>query len=88
MSRIVGVGCPLLLIAFASSCVHSNLDESWGRSHDAQLVWQTADPEAPATREPTEGLDPETAQRVAKRYYEGQEKQVQRETQSVLIGEF
>ncbi len=75
---------PLVL---ATGCLHSNLDESWGKSHEAQIAWQTADPTAPEDHEPTEGLDPETASRVAERYYEGQEQQEQRRLPTVILGE-
>jgi hypothetical protein len=88
MRGIVRLGLTLVAGVLASSCLHSPLDENWGKSYEAQVVWQTADPEAPASREPLEGLDPETGKRVAERYYEGQEKQRQREAPAVTIGEF
>lgn len=88
MSWIARVGLMLAVAAFVGGCLHSRLDENWGRSHEAQVVWQTADPDAPATHEPLEGLDPETGKRVAERYYEGQEEQRQREAPAVVIGEF
>ena len=74
-------------IAFAQGCLQSNLDESWGQSYEAQVTLQTADPAAPATTEPPEGLDPETGKRVAERYYEGQTKQGHREAKTVVIGD-
>jgi len=87
MKRIMRrVGLALVAIAFASGCLHSRLEENWGRSYEAQLVWQSANPDAPVTREPLEGLDPETAMRVARRYYKGQEQQRQREAPAVVLG--
>lgn len=86
MSRIIRVGLASLVILLANGCLHSTMDENWGKSHEAQVVWQTADQSAPATHEPTEGMDPETAQRVAERYYEGQEEQQQRRLPSVILG--
>ena len=87
-SWIVRGAVTLAVVAFAAGCLRSRLDENWGKSYEAQVVWQTADPEAPADHEPPEGLDPETGKRVAERYYEGQEQQRQRQAPSVLIGEF
>jgi hypothetical protein len=80
------VGLTLLLLSPATGCLHSNLEENWGKSYEAQVVWQTQDQTAPADREALEGLDPETAKRVAERYYEGQERQQQRRLPSVVIG--
>ncbi len=78
----------LVLIALGSGCLHSRVDENWGKSYEAQVAWQIANPEAAsASEEPIEGMDPETAKRVAERYYEGQEKQRQRQARSVVIGE-
>jgi hypothetical protein len=77
----------VITAASSSGCLHSNLDENWGESFEAQAVWQRADPDAPATTDPPENLDPETGKRVAERYYRGQEQQRQRQAPSVLIGE-
>lgn len=86
MRRITRAGLALVSIALAGGCLHSRLEENWGKSYEAQLVWQTADPDAPATREALEGLDPETGRRVAERYYKGQERQRQREAPAVVLG--
>jgi hypothetical protein len=75
-------------LAFVSGCLHSRVDENWGHSYEAAIVWQVVDPDAPATTEPPERLDPETGMRVAERYYESQEQQRQREAPPVLIGDF
>ena len=85
--KTLGVVLFLALIALGNGCLHSRLDENWGKSYEAQMAWQTANPEAGSTSEPTEGIDPETAKRVAERYYEGQEKQRQRRSRTVTIGE-
>ncbi len=90
MSWIRRVGLGVALIAFSTlstGCLHSRLDENWGKSYEAQLELQTADPDAPATTEPLESLDPETAKRVAERYYEGQERQRQRQAPTIVITE-
>ena len=79
-----------LAVAVATSalgCIHSNVDENWGKSYEAQIAWQTADPTAPKHYEAAEGLDPETARRVAERYYEGQEQQEQRRLPTVILGD-
>ncbi len=76
------------MIAFGNGCLHSRVDEKWGESFEAQMAWQIANPEAAsASEEPIEGIDPETAKRVAERYYEGQEKQRQRQARSIVIGD-
>ena len=85
MSRIMRVGLGVALIAFSNGCLSSRVDENWGTSYEAQVVSQTADPDAPATTEPLESLDPETGKRVAERYYEGQEKQQQRQAPSLML---
>jgi len=87
MTCILRIGVCAASLVLASGCLHSRVDENWGRSFEAQLVWQTLDPDAPATREPLEGLDAETAHRVVERYYEGQEQQVQRVIPVELIGD-
>lgn len=87
MKSILRVGPFLFMVALAGACMHSRVDENWGRSFEAQLAWQTVDPDAPETREPVEGMDAETAQRVAERYYEGQEQQQQRMVPLTLIGD-
>lgn len=88
MMRVMRVGLGVaVLIALANGCLHSKLDENWGKSFEAQMAWQMANPEAPATTEPLESLDPETAKRVAERYYKGQEKQRQRQAPAIVIGE-
>ncbi len=85
MNWIIRVGLGVTLIAFSNGCLHSRVEENWGRSYQAQIDAQTADPEAPAGTEPQEDLDPETGRRVAERYYEGQERQRNREAPSVTI---
>ncbi len=79
----------LVLVLVASlalgGCLYSNVDENWGKSYEAQQVWQTADQSAPENYEAPEGLDPETSQRVAERYYEGQEEQGQRVLPNIVI---
>lgn len=87
MRRIGKAGLLLACVVVLGACMHSRVEENWGRSYEAQVVWQTADPEAPASREPVEGIDPETAARIAERYYKGQEEQRRRQAPSVLIGE-
>ncbi len=87
MSWMKRLGLVVAVIAFANGCLHSRVDENWGKSHEAQVSLQTADPDAPATTEPLESLDPETGRRVAERYYKGQEKQRQRQARTVVIGE-
>ena len=86
MTRITRAGLLVILVAFGKGCLHSRVDENWGESYEAHVVWQTANPDAPATHEPLESLDPETGQRVADRYYKGQEQQRQREAPSVQLG--
>jgi hypothetical protein len=85
MKKRIGIFVGLALIVFSSGCLRSRVDENWGKSYEAQIESQTADPDAPATTEPVESLDPETAKRVAERYYKGQEEQRQRQAPSVMI---
>jgi hypothetical protein len=76
----------------ATSCTHwifgkdSAVAENWGIALDQTVQSQTADPEAPASPNGPEGIDASTAERVADRYYKGQETQQTRRSTSVLIG--
>ena len=88
MSWIVRSCLALAMAASTSGCLQSKLDETWGRSFDAHIAWQEANPDAPESYEPPENLDPETGKRVAERYYQGQEQQRQRQAPSVVIGDF
>jgi hypothetical protein len=85
VNRIIALSLGVALIAFSGGCLRSRVDENWGKSYQKQIALQTANPDAPATREPLESLDPETAKRVAERYYEGQEEQSQRQAPDIVI---
>jgi len=74
-------------LVLAGGCLHSRVEENWGDAYDAQLGWQTRNPEAAAAMQPPEGLDPETGMRVAERYYKTEENQRQRQAPTVVIGE-
>ena len=65
----------------------SRVNDAWGRAHAAQVGEQTADPTAPHSQDGPMGLDAPTSERVAERYYEGQESQQTRRARSVTIGE-
>jgi hypothetical protein len=85
VNRIIALSLGVALMVFSGGCLRSRVDENWGKSHEAQIALQTADPDAPATTEPQQSLDPETAKRVAERYYEGQEEQSQRQAPTITI---
>ena len=87
MSWMKRLGLGVAVIAFADGCLHSRLEENWGKSYEAQATLQTQDRDAPTTTEPMESLGPETGRGVAERYYRGQEKQREREARTVMIGE-
>ena len=76
----------------ATACTHwifgkdSAVAENWGIALDQTVQSQVADPEAPASLDGPEGIDASTAERVADRYYKGQEQQQTRRSRSVLIG--
>jgi len=76
----------------ATACTHwifgndSKVSENWGIALDQTVQSQVADPEAPASLDGPEGIDASTAERVADRYYKGQEKQQTRRAHSVMIG--
>jgi hypothetical protein len=86
MTRIILTGVLVTLVALASGCLRSRVDENWGESYEAHVVWQTANPDAPESNQPPENLDPETGMRVAERYYKGQEQQRLREAPVVVLG--
>ena len=50
MSWILRVGLGVAVVAFSTlsnGCLRSRVDENWGKSHEAQVRLQTADPDAP-----------------------------------------
>ena len=86
MNRVIGIGLVIAFVALTSSCSSSSrVEENWGRSFQATIDLQTANPDRPNPDAPLEPLDPETGLRVADRYYEGQDKQQQRVAPSVII---
>ena len=76
----------------ATACTHwifgndSAVGENWGIAVEHNVQSQIADPEAPASLDGPEGIDASTAERVAKRYYKGQEAQQTRRAPAVVIG--
>jgi hypothetical protein len=76
-----------------TACTHwlfgneSAIDESWGIALEENLQSQMAHPEGPASEDGPEGIDAATAERVAKRYFKGQETQQTRRARAVVIGE-
>jgi type IV pilus biogenesis protein CpaD/CtpE len=76
----------------ATACTHwifgneSVVDENWGDAVEHNVQAQVADPESPASLEGPEGIDASTAERVAERYYRGQETQQTRRARAVVIG--
>ncbi len=66
----------------------SRLNQSWGRAYQAQIGEQIEDPDAPHSDKSPEGLDSQTSERVAERYYRGQDSQRTRRAEAVVIGEF
>jgi len=74
-----------------TACTHwlfgneSAVDESWGIALEENLQSQMAHPEGPASEAGPEGIDASTAERVAERYYKGQETQQTRRARTVVI---
>jgi type IV pilus biogenesis protein CpaD/CtpE len=64
----------------------SHVEQHWGEAVQLNMGAMIANPEA-GSAEPVEGLDPETAQHVADRYYSGQEEQRVQDIRSLLISE-
>jgi hypothetical protein len=62
------------------------VESRWGEAYDQDTQAQIAHPEGPASLEGPEGIDASTAERVAKRYYKGQEAQGTRRARAVVIG--
>lgn len=78
MNRIILMGSCIGMLLFAGGCLHSNVDDNWASAYNEQIAVQTANPDAPSNTEPLQGLDSATGERVAERYYEGQEQQQHR----------
>jgi hypothetical protein len=62
------------------------VDMRWGDAYERDTLDQIEHPEAPASVEGPEGIDASTAERVATRYYKGQETQQTRRARAVVIG--
>jgi len=62
------------------------VDLSWGESYEGNTRAQIEHPEGPASLEGPQGIDALTGERVAKRYYKGQETQQTRRARAVVIG--
>ena len=89
----------LLLLAAASSMLmlgacatkntpysnHSHIEKGWGDAAEMTAASQIANPEAPLTDESPEGLDASTGERVAERYYKGQDTQQTRVARPIVI---
>ena len=65
----------------------SHLDDGWGSGVEMTNAAQLANPEAPVTDEGPEGLDASTGERVAERYYKGQDTQQTRKARSIVIAD-
>jgi hypothetical protein len=83
-TRSVALALSLLLMA-AGCSLRSQVNEQWSRSYEANRSAQVADPNAPASDAAVEGMDPESGQVVADRYYEGQRTQRTRQAPSITI---
>lgn len=81
MSSTVKFLCGAVTALALSGCAHSRVDASWGEGIGYTLTAQIG---SPAMHGPT-GLDAPTAERVADRYYRGQETQRTREAPKIMI---
>ena len=70
-----------------AGCTFSNVDREWGDGYAANLEGQINDPNAGEGQPGVEGLDPQTAHEVAKRYYKGQRQQGTRRAPTVVISD-
>jgi hypothetical protein len=66
---------------------NSRVDAAWGNAREVTRADQLANPEAPMTDAGPEGMDASTGERVADRYYRGQEAQQTRRARTVSIAE-
>jgi hypothetical protein len=73
------------LSLWVAGCTASNVDKYWGMAVTDMTALQTADPTGVPEGSAVEGLDAPTSERVAKRYYEGQEQQETRQAPTILI---
>jgi hypothetical protein len=62
------------------------VDLHWGEAYEGDTQAQIEHPEGWASLDGPEGIDASTAERVAKRYYKGQETQQTRRARAVVIG--
>jgi len=65
----------------------SHINDGWGAAHEMTAADQMANPEAPVTDAGPEGLDASTGERVAERYYKGQDTQQTRKARSIVISD-
>ena len=85
VSKVVVLTCALA--AFGAGCMHSGVDAAWGTAVPHVTAAQTSSPLGVDPSEPTFGLDAPTSERVADRYYRGQEAQTTRQATTILIGQ-
>ncbi len=64
----------------------SHVEKHWSEALRLNMAAMIANPEAPSGNAP-QGLDPISAEEVAKRYYEGQSRQPVRKIEAVVIAE-
>ena len=76
-----------LLPACASNLMKptSHVDQHWGEAVQLNAAAMIANPETSSVA--PEGLDPLTAERVAERYYRGQQQQPLRKIPAIVIAE-
>lgn len=84
---IAGIGACLVVGCGSLSPKHpSHVDQHWGEALQLDMSAMVENAEA-GSGESLKGLDPETGQRVAERYYESQEEQSSREVRTFLVPE-
>jgi hypothetical protein len=86
MKRWTLLGCVGAIALALVGCASSSVDASWGVAVAHLAAKQTAAPLGVEGEEPVQGIDAPTAQRVAERYYRGQEAQTTRQAATILIG--
>jgi hypothetical protein len=85
-SRLVAAALLVLILAACSSPIHeqSLLQKNWGRSYEAQLHLQTANPDAGKQTDPILGMDGASVDYVLDAYHQSFRPKKQQQTVNII----
>lgn len=85
-SRMLALGVAACALV-ASGCLYSRVDDEWGQALEETEALQVANPAGSGSPEGPQGVDPVTGEKIADRYYKGQEAQPTRSGPAMILEE-